>query len=89
MHPAHPTCTLQDHLLPSEYVVCMREHMLDRCPVSTYEQVCGAPGSCAGRQLSALKPNAAQRGVRWPAGGSLLHVGQLGATWGPANQRGG
>lgn len=29
----------QDHLLPSEYVHTMREHMLDRCPVSTYEQV--------------------------------------------------
>ncbi|PRW32844.1 ABC1 protein [Chlorella sorokiniana] len=28
-----------DHLLPSEYVHTMREHMLDRCPVSTYEQV--------------------------------------------------
>ncbi|KAL4448834.1 hypothetical protein ABPG77_007551 [Micractinium sp. CCAP 211/92] len=28
-----------DHLLPSEYVLTMREHMLDRCPVSTYEQV--------------------------------------------------
>ncbi|KAL4422859.1 hypothetical protein ABPG75_009056 [Micractinium tetrahymenae] len=28
-----------DHLLPSEYVQTMREHMLDRCPVSTYQQV--------------------------------------------------
>ncbi|PSC76949.1 ABC1 [Micractinium conductrix] len=28
-----------DHLLPGEYVTTMREHMLDRCPVSTYEQV--------------------------------------------------
>ncbi|KAI3430556.1 hypothetical protein D9Q98_005149 [Chlorella vulgaris] len=28
-----------DHLLPSEYVVTMREHMLDRCPVSSYEEV--------------------------------------------------
>ncbi|EFN51969.1 hypothetical protein CHLNCDRAFT_32749 [Chlorella variabilis] len=28
-----------DHLLPAEYVETMREHMLDRCPVSTYEQV--------------------------------------------------
>lgn len=28
-----------DHLLPSEYVVTMRDNMLDKCPVSTYEQV--------------------------------------------------
>lgn len=31
------SCT-QDHLLPSEYVQTMRDNMLDRCPVSTYEQ---------------------------------------------------
>lgn len=38
-----PLCPppLQDHLLPSEYVHTMRDHMLDRCPVSTYEQVAG------------------------------------------------
>jgi hypothetical protein len=30
---------LQDHLLPEEYVVTMREHMLDKCPVSSYAEV--------------------------------------------------
>lgn len=29
----------QDHLLPEEYVVTMRQHMLDRCPVSSYAEV--------------------------------------------------
>eukprot|EP00887_Chlorella_sp_A99_P007308 scaffold2.g7308.t1 len=28
-----------DHLLPEEYVHTMRAHMLDRCPVSSWEQV--------------------------------------------------
>ncbi|GIL43460.1 hypothetical protein Vafri_933 [Volvox africanus] len=28
-----------DHLLPEEYVLTMREHLLDRCPVSTPEEV--------------------------------------------------
>ncbi|GIL72531.1 hypothetical protein Vretimale_4271 [Volvox reticuliferus] len=39
-----------DHLLPEEYVLTMREHLLDRCPVSppeevrrTFEQDLGAP----------------------------------------------
>eukprot|EP00898_Chlorokybus_atmophyticus_P006585 jgi/Chlat1/6928/Chrsp52S06595 len=31
---------LLDYLLPDEYVVTMREHMLNRCPRATYEQVC-------------------------------------------------
>jgi aarF domain-containing kinase len=30
----------QDHLLPEEYVKTMREHSLDKCPVSSYEEVC-------------------------------------------------
>lgn len=29
----------QDHLLPEEYVLTMRQHMLDRCPVSSYAEV--------------------------------------------------
>ena len=29
----------QDHLLPCEYVVLMREHLLDRCPVSSPRDV--------------------------------------------------
>lgn len=29
----------QDHLLPEEYVGTMRQHMLDRCPVSSYAEV--------------------------------------------------
>ncbi|GBF89208.1 hypothetical protein Rsub_01925 [Raphidocelis subcapitata] len=28
-----------DHLLPSQYVVTMREHLLDKCPVSDYAEV--------------------------------------------------
>lgn len=32
-------CT-QDYLLPEEYVKIMRASMLDKCPVSTYKQVC-------------------------------------------------
>ena len=31
---------LQEYLLPQEYVEIMRNSMLDKCPVSTYEQVC-------------------------------------------------
>ena len=31
---------LQDYLLPEEYVKIMRASMLDKCPVSTYKQVC-------------------------------------------------
>lgn len=30
----------QDYLLPEEYVQTMRASMLDKCPVSTYKQVC-------------------------------------------------
>jgi aarF domain-containing kinase len=30
---------LQDHLLPEEYVMTMRQHMLDKCPVSSYAEV--------------------------------------------------
>lgn len=29
----------QDHLLPEEYVLTMRQHMLDKCPVSSYAEV--------------------------------------------------
>lgn len=31
---------VQDHLLPQAYVKTMREHSLDKCPVSSYENVC-------------------------------------------------
>jgi len=31
--------SVQDHLLPEEYVVTMREHMLDKCPISSYDEV--------------------------------------------------
>lgn len=31
---------VQDHLLPEAYVTTMREHALDKCPVSSYEDVC-------------------------------------------------
>ena len=31
---------LQEYLVPHEYVQIMRESMLNRCPVSSYEQVC-------------------------------------------------
>jgi ABC1 atypical kinase-like domain len=30
---------VQDHLLPSDYVLLMRAHALDKCPVSSYEEV--------------------------------------------------
>lgn len=31
----HAYCScLQDHLLPMEYVSTMRDHLLDKCPVS-------------------------------------------------------
>jgi len=29
----------QDHLLPEEYVLKMRNNLLDRCPVSSYKEV--------------------------------------------------
>lgn len=28
-----------DHLLPAEYVVTMRNNLLDKCPLSSYEDV--------------------------------------------------
>lgn len=31
---------VQEYLVPEEYVQTMRESMLNKCPVSTYEQVC-------------------------------------------------
>lgn len=30
----------QEYLVPEEYVKTMRESMLNRCPVSSYDQVC-------------------------------------------------
>lgn len=30
----------KDYLVPEEYVRTMRESMLNKCPVSSYEQVC-------------------------------------------------
>lgn len=30
----------QEYLVPQEYVHTMRESMLNRCPVSSYDQVC-------------------------------------------------
>ncbi|KAI4996903.1 hypothetical protein ZWY2020_052245 [Hordeum vulgare] len=35
------TCTLQEYVLPQEYVQTMRESMLKRCPVSSYEDIQG------------------------------------------------
>lgn len=35
-----PARRLQDYLVPHEYVENMRRSMLNRCPVSTYKQVC-------------------------------------------------
>lgn len=29
----------QDHLMPEEYVLKMRNNLLDRCPVSSYKEV--------------------------------------------------
>lgn len=31
---------MQEYLVPQEYVQIMREYMLNRCPVSPYDQVC-------------------------------------------------
>lgn len=31
---------MQEYLVPQEYVQIMREHMLNKCPVSPYNQVC-------------------------------------------------
>lgn len=30
----------QEYLVPQEYVQTMRESMLNKCPVSSYDQVC-------------------------------------------------
>lgn len=32
--------SLQEYLVPQEYVDILRESMLNKCPVSSYEQVC-------------------------------------------------
>lgn len=32
-------CCHQDHLLPEEYVITMRNNLLDKCPVSGYDEV--------------------------------------------------
>jgi aarF domain-containing kinase len=34
-----------DHLLPEEYVVTMRNNLLNRCPVTPYEDVSSSGGS--------------------------------------------
>ncbi|QHO20403.1 Putative ABC1 protein [Arachis hypogaea] len=35
------TCVLRtEYLVPQEYVITLRESMLNRCPVSSYEQIC-------------------------------------------------
>lgn len=31
---------IQEYLVPQEYVLIMRESMLNKCPVSSYQQVC-------------------------------------------------
>lgn len=31
---------MQEYLIPQEYVLIMRESMLNKCPVSSYQQVC-------------------------------------------------
>lgn len=31
---------MQEYLVPQEYVQTMRESMLNKCPVSSYDQVC-------------------------------------------------
>lgn len=31
---------IQEYLVPQEYVQTMRESMLNKCPVSSYDQVC-------------------------------------------------
>lgn len=31
---------MQEYLVPQEYVQIMREYMLNKCPVSPYNQVC-------------------------------------------------
>eukprot|EP00878_Enallax_costatus_P022583 GHUV01023973.1.p1 GENE.GHUV01023973.1~~GHUV01023973.1.p1 ORF type:complete len:213 (+),score=58.02 GHUV01023973.1:171-809(+) len=48
-----------DHLLPEEYVLTMRQHMLDKCPVSSYSEVrqiihedLGAPPEALFKQFS-------------------------------------
>lgn len=56
-----PCCSrvLQDHLLPEEYVSTMRDHMLDKCPVSPWQEVSqiiiedlGAPPEALFKQFS-------------------------------------
>ena len=49
----------QDHMLPAEYVQTMRRHLLDRCPVSTWEEVGGRGGVVEQRGASPKKPSAA------------------------------
>jgi aarF domain-containing kinase len=46
--------TVQDHLLPSEYVVTMRQHMLDQCPVSSFKEVKQIVEQDLGRPLEEL-----------------------------------
>lgn len=49
---------LQDYLLPEEYVKIMRASMLDKCPVSTYKQVCDvffAQLGCLPNEVSQVK----------------------------------
>ena len=37
--PTKPRVAWQDHLLPPEYVLTMRSHMLDKCPLDSYDAV--------------------------------------------------
>ena len=44
-HPFVLLVVPQDHLLPEQYVVTMRDNLLDRCPVSSFEEVSGVWGT--------------------------------------------
>lgn len=35
-----PGCLLQEYMVPDEYVKIMSQSMLNKCPVSSYDQVC-------------------------------------------------
>ncbi|XLS78608.1 hypothetical protein HN51_062833 [Arachis hypogaea] len=38
--PSLPPTLRSEYLVPQEYVITLRESMLNRCPVSSYEQIC-------------------------------------------------
>ena len=77
-HPFVLLVVPQDHLLPEQYVVTMRDNLLDRCPVSSFEEVSGVWstwGLSSAYVLGGCLVSSSGGERSWGERGSELHVG--------------